>query len=61
MGLDPRNIEDIFQIFYRGALYRGGAIISSAISGIEQALWDIKGKFYGMPARRNHDGTVAEW
>ena len=48
-GRDPREIEDIFQVLYRGAFYRGGAIISSAISGIEQALWDIKGKFYGMP------------
>jgi len=49
IGKDPRNIEDIFQILYRGAFYRGGAIISSAISGIEQALWDIKGKYYGLP------------
>ena len=49
IGRDPREIEDIFQVLYRGAFYRGGAIISSAISGIEQALWDIKGKFYGMP------------
>lgn len=49
LGQDPRNIEDIFQILYRGAFYRGGAVISSAISGIEQALWDIKGKFYGLP------------
>ncbi|MCR4682878.1 MAG: galactonate dehydratase [Clostridiales bacterium] len=48
-GRDPREIEDIFQVLYRGAFYRGGAIISSAISGIEQALWDIKGKIYGMP------------
>ena len=49
IGRDPREIEAIFQVLYRGAFYRGGAIISSAISGIEQALWDIKGKFYGMP------------
>ena len=49
IGRDPREIEDIFQVLYRGAFYRGGAIISSAISGIEQALWDIKGKYYGMP------------
>lgn len=49
IGKDPRNIEDIWQTLYRCAFYRGGAIISSAMSGIEQALWDIKGKFYGMP------------
>ena len=34
---------------YRGGFYRGGGIIMSAISGIEQALWDIKGKYYHMP------------
>lgn len=49
MGKDPRNIEDIFEMLYRGAFYRGGPIVSSAISGIEQALWDIKGKYYGLP------------
>lgn len=49
IGRDPREIEDIFQALYRGAFYRGGPIVSSAISGIEQALWDIKGKYYGIP------------
>ena len=49
IGKDPRNIEDIWQVLYRGAFYRGGPITSSAISGIEQALWDIKGKYYNMP------------
>ncbi len=49
LGRDPRQIEDIWQTLYRGAFYRGGPILSSAISGIEEALWDIKGKFYGMP------------
>jgi galactonate dehydratase len=49
LGKDPGNIEDIWQMLYRGAFYRGGPIISSAISGIEQAIWDIKGKYYGLP------------
>ncbi len=49
IGQDPRNIEDLWQVLYRGAFYRGGPVVSSAISGIEQALWDIKGKFYNMP------------
>ena len=49
IGKDPRNIEDIWQTLYRCAFYRGGAILSSAMSGIEQALWDIKGKFFGLP------------
>jgi galactonate dehydratase len=49
IGRDPMRIEDIFQVLYRGGFYRGGPILTSAISGIEQALWDIKGKFYGAP------------
>ena len=49
IGQDPRNIEDLFQVLYRGAFYRGGPVTTSAISGIEQALWDIKGKYYNMP------------
>lgn len=49
IGKDPMRIEDIFQVLYRGGFYRGGPILTSAISGIEQALWDIKGKFYNAP------------
>ncbi|MFC5450498.1 galactonate dehydratase [Paenibacillus aestuarii] len=49
IGADPMRIEDLFQVLYRGGFYRGGPILSSAISGIEQALWDIKGKFYNAP------------
>ena len=48
IGQDPRNIEDLFQVLYRGAFYRGGPVTTSAISGIEQALWDIKGKYYNI-------------
>lgn len=49
IGKDPLRIEDIWQILYRTGFYRGGAIATSAISGIEQALWDIKGKYYNAP------------
>ncbi|MCA0756505.1 galactonate dehydratase [Paenibacillus sp. N4] len=49
IGTDPMRIEDLFQVLYRGGFYRGGPILTSAISGIEQALWDIKGKFYNAP------------
>lgn len=49
IGKDPMRIEDLFQVLYRGGFYRGGPILSSAISGIEQALWDIKGKYYNAP------------
>lgn len=49
IGKNPLNIEDIWTLLYRGAFYRGGPIIMSAISGIDQALWDIKGKYYNAP------------
>ena len=49
IGKDPRRIEDLWQAMYRGGFYRGGPVLTSAISGIEQAWWDIKGKFYGAP------------
>jgi len=49
IGRDPRQIEDIWQMMYRGGFYRGGGILMSAISGIDQALWDIKGKWLGVP------------
>ncbi len=49
LGQDPRRIESLWQIMYRGAYYRGGPVQMSAISGIEQALWDIKGKYYHLP------------
>lgn len=49
LGEDPMNIEHLWQVMYRGSFYRGGAILCSAISGIEQALWDIKGKYLNVP------------
>jgi len=49
IGKDPMKIEDHWQVMYRGGFYRGGPEVMSAISGIDQALWDIKGKFYNAP------------
>lgn len=60
VGHDPRRIEDHFQVLYRGGFYRGGPILMSAISGIEQALWDIKGKFYNMPVYEMLGGTARD-
>jgi galactonate dehydratase len=49
IGKDAGAIEDIWQVLYRSGFYRGGPILTSAISGIDQALWDIKGKHYQAP------------
>ena len=49
IGKDPRTIEDHWQVMYRTGFYRGGPEVMSAIAGIDQALWDIKGKYYNAP------------
>lgn len=49
IGKDPMRIEDHWQVLYRSGFYRGGPVLMSAISGIDQALWDIKGKYYQAP------------
>jgi len=49
VGKDPMDIEDHWNRMYRGNFYRGGPVLMSAISGIDQALWDIKGKFFNAP------------
>lgn len=46
---DPSRIEHHWQRLYRGGFYRGGPILMSAISGIDQALWDIKAKRFDAP------------
>ena len=60
VGHDPRRIEDIWQIAYRGGFYRGGAVLMSALAGFEQALWDLKGKMLGLPAWEMLGGQVRE-
>lgn len=60
VGKDPREIERHWQAMYRGSFYRGGPIWVSAISGIEQALWDIKGKFYDAPVYDLLGGPVRD-
>jgi len=49
MGKDPRPVAHHWQAMYRHAFYRGGPVLTSAISGVDQALWDIKGKALGVP------------
>lgn len=50
IGQDPFRIEDISATIFRAGFYRGGGVLMSALSGIDQALWDIKGKAFGTPA-----------
>ena len=49
IGANPAEIEGISATLYRAGFYRGGGVLMSAISGIDQALWDIKGKVFGVP------------
>jgi galactonate dehydratase len=49
LGKDPRRVVHHWQAIYRHAFYRGGPILTSALSGVDQALWDIKGKLFGVP------------
>lgn len=58
LGRDPDNIEDIWQVLYRGGFYRGGPVLMSAMAGIDQALWDIKGKRYNASVSQLLGGTV---
>lgn len=58
IGKDPLLIEHHWQHIYRSAFFRGGAILMSALSGIDQALWDIAGKHYGVPVYKLLGGPV---
>ena len=60
IGEDPRKIEHHWQVLYRGTFYRGGPILVSAISGIEQAMWDITGKWLGVPVYQLLGGQVRD-
>jgi len=60
IGQDPRRIEDIWQLLYRGGFYRGGPILMSAIAGIDQALWDLKGRLYNLPVYEFLGGAVRD-
>ena len=60
IGHDPDRIEDIWQVAYRGGFYRGGPVLMSALAGLEQALWDLKGHRYGLPAWQMLGGRVRD-
>ncbi|MEO8855009.1 MAG: galactonate dehydratase [Ginsengibacter sp.] len=60
IGKDPMTIEDHWNRMYRSGFYRGGPILMSAIAGIDQALWDIKGKFYNAPVHQLLGGKARD-
>src|SRR3984957_17793890 len=60
IGADPLRIEDHWQVMHRAGFYRGGPILMSAIAGIDQALWDIKGKWHGVSVAELMGGTVRD-
>src|SRR5215210_2547672 len=60
IGEDPTRIEHHWQTMYRHSFWRGGVVIGSAISGIEQALWDILGKALGAPVHELLGGRVRD-
>lgn len=60
VGQDPLRIEHHWQAIYCGQFYRGGPILCSALSGIEQALWDITGKWLGQPVYKLLGGATRD-
>src|SRR6266508_4930473 len=60
IGEDPRRIEHLYQIIYRQYFWKPGIEGMTAISGIEQALWDLKGKWLGVPVYELLGGRVRD-
>jgi galactonate dehydratase len=60
LGRDGTAIEDIWQVAYRGGFYRGGPVLMSALSGLDQALWDLKGRALGVPVWQLLGGRVRD-
>ncbi|SDT67888.1 galactonate dehydratase [Jiangella sp. DSM 45060] len=60
VGQDPLRIEDHWQVLSKGGFYRGGPVLSSAVAGLDQALWDIAGQVYGAPVHALLGGPVRD-
>src|SRR3990170_4025115 len=60
VGCDAVRIEDHWQVLTKGGFYRGGPVLSSAVAGIDQALWDIAGKHLGVPVHQLLGGHVRD-
>ncbi|SNT08873.1 galactonate dehydratase [Asanoa hainanensis] len=60
LGEDPLRIEQHWQVLSKGGFYRGGPVLSSAVAGLDQALWDIAGQAYGAPVHALIGGAVRD-
>lgn len=60
IGRDPMRIEDHWQLMTKASFYRGGPVLSSAVAGLDQALWDIAGKILGVPVHVMLGGPVRD-
>ena len=60
VGADPYRIEDIWQVGYRSGFYRGGPVLMSALAGLDQALWDLKGRTLNLPVWQMLGGRVRD-
>jgi galactonate dehydratase len=60
VGRDPLRIEDHWQVLTKGGFYRGGPVLSSAVAGLDQALWDIAGKVWQVPVHQLLGGPVRD-
>ena len=60
VGRDALRVEDHWQVMTKGSFYRGGPILSSAVSGLDQALWDLAGKHWDAPVHQLLGGPVRD-
>ncbi|MFC0505639.1 galactonate dehydratase [Micromonospora costi] len=60
VGEDPLRVEQHWQVLTKGGFYRGGPVLSSAVAGLDQALWDITGQAYGVPVHALLGGPVRD-
>jgi galactonate dehydratase len=60
IGKDPTRVVHHWQAMYKHAFYRGGPVLTSALSGVEQALWDLAGKAAGVPVYKLLGGPLRD-